>query len=73
MVELFDRGDVFERDDWTCGICHRAVEPDAPPFHPDSATVDHVVPLSQGGEHTMANVQCAHLRCNSAKQDAYAG
>jgi hypothetical protein len=70
VVELFDRLDVFERDDWTCGICHHLVDRDASPFHPDSPTVDHVVPLSQGGQHTLTNTQCAHLRCNSTKQDA---
>jgi 5-methylcytosine-specific restriction endonuclease McrA len=29
--------------------------------------VDHVVPLSKGGEHTMRNSRTAHLSCNSAK------
>lgn len=36
---------------------------------PMSASVDHIVPLSRGGEHSMANVQCAHLSCNSSKGD----
>lgn len=33
------------------------------------ATIDHVIPLSRGGEHLPANVQAACLRCNSAKHD----
>ncbi|GAA0738693.1 hypothetical protein GCM10010199_62020 [Dactylosporangium roseum] len=69
VVEVFDRLDVFERDEWTCRICHASVDRDASPFDPDSPTVDHVTPLSRGGEHSLANVQCAHLRCNSSKQD----
>lgn len=73
VVELFDRLEVFERDDWTCAICREPVDRDASPFHPDSPTVDHVVPLSRGGEHTLANAQCAHLRCNSIKSDAVDG
>lgn len=69
VIDLFDREQVFERDDWTCGICWLPVDRAADTFHPNSATVDHVVPLSRGGQHTLANVQCAHLRCNSMKQD----
>lgn len=34
-----------------------------------SASVDHIVPLSRGGEHSMNNVQCAHLSCNCSKSD----
>lgn len=70
IVDCFDRSEVFERDSWTCGICGEAVDQFASPFDPRSATVDHVVPLSRGGEHSLANAQCAHLGCNSAKQDA---
>lgn len=73
VVDLFDRDAVFERDTWTCGICREPVAKDASPFDPLSATVDHIVPLSRGGEHTLANAQCAHLRCNSIKRDALAG
>jgi 5-methylcytosine-specific restriction endonuclease McrA len=32
-----------------------------------SATLDHVVPISVGGEHTRENVRCAHLRCNARR------
>lgn len=35
--------------------------------NPLSASLDHVVPLAWGGEHTAANVQLAHLKCNVAK------
>jgi hypothetical protein len=69
VVELFDRETVFERDRWTCRICLEPVDRMADPLHPSSPTVDHIVPLSQGGPHTLANAQCACLGCNSAKQD----
>lgn len=32
-----------------------------------SVSLDHVVPLSQGGAHDPANVQLAHLTCNVRK------
>ena len=32
-----------------------------------SVSLDHVVPLSRGGSHTLGNVRCAHLICNIRK------
>lgn len=57
---------VFERDRWTCGICHEPVDPTI--RHPDrqSASLDHIVPLGLGGSHTWSNVRCAHMGCNSS-------
>lgn len=69
VIEVFDRITVFERDAWTCGVCSIPVDADVDALHPDSATVDHIVPLSRGGDHSLVNVQCAHLRCNSIKND----
>ncbi|AXH89421.1 HNH endonuclease [Micromonospora aurantiaca] len=69
VVEVFDRSEVFVRDQWTCQLCGLPVDVTASPFDPASPTVDHVVPLSRGGQHTLANAQCSHLGCNSAKSD----
>ncbi len=33
----------------------------------DARTVDHVVPLSRGGENRLRNKVLMHLRCNMAK------
>lgn len=60
QVESVSRLVVLERDDGICGICGGDVDPFA--FH-----VDHVVPLSRGGEHSYANVQVAHPQCNMRK------
>ncbi|MFJ4637603.1 HNH endonuclease [Streptomyces hygroscopicus] len=68
-AERFAPRDVYERDKWTCGLCRRPVDPGLAWPHPMSASVDHILPLSQGGSHTLANVQCAHLSCNSSKGD----
>lgn len=67
FVEDVDRAVVFARDDWTCQICMEPLDRDA--VHPEalSPTVDHVVPLARGGEHSYANVQAAHFRCNLLK------
>lgn len=62
--EPYQREDIYLRDRWRCGVCRRKVKPDLPWPHPMSATIDHVVPLSQGGGDTPANVRCTHLVCN---------
>lgn len=67
----------MERDSYICHICN---EPTLPEFthtlgtkhpHPLAPTLDHVIPVSRGGEHAMHNVKCAHYRCNLLKADRY--
>lgn len=70
VIEPFDRLTIFERDNWVCYLCSQPTDPDASPFCPSFPTVDHVVPLSQGGAHNRANARTACLHCNSSKQDA---
>ncbi len=69
VIEVFDRADVFARDGWRCYICRRECDPEANPFDSAAATVDHVVPLSRGGAHALANVRTCCLGCNSTKRD----
>ena len=35
-------------------------------------SLDHVIPLSKGGEHSMSNARLAHTYCNSIKSDQVA-
>lgn len=58
---------IYERDGWRCQLCHRKVNPKLEFPHPKSASLDHIVPMSQGGGHVKANVQLAHLSCNDLK------
>jgi hypothetical protein len=67
VVERFKHSDIFERDGWCCGLCGKAVNRGAVAPHPLSPTIDHIIPLSRGGDHTRANVQCAHFLCNARK------
>lgn len=64
---VIDRTSIFDRDRWTCGICELPVDPAAPFPEPGAATLDHIVPMSQGGGHVPENVQCAHFYCNTVK------
>lgn len=60
FVEHVDPLILLERDDGVCGICGRDVDP-------FNFQIDHVVPLSRGGEHSYANTQAAHASCNQRK------
>lgn len=67
-VEPVSRDAVLSRDDWRCGICGERIISAAEWPDPASPSIDHIVPLSKGGEHSMSNVQAAHYGCNSAKK-----
>lgn len=62
---------VFERDGWKCQLCGGSIDSAVAWPHPQSASVDHVLPLSRGGTHEPANCQAAHLACNQSKHDRY--
>lgn len=65
--ELIISRDIYERDGWKCGLCGRKVNPKLSWPDRRSASLDHIVPLSQGGHHVRTNVQLAHLGCNNSK------
>lgn len=69
VAERFDAIEMFERDGWTCALCGQLI--DTTLVFPDrmSATIDHVLPVSEGGQHTRKNVQAAHFTCNASKRD----
>lgn len=58
---------VFKRDGYRCQLCGEPTEGVYP--HPRSPSLDHIIPLSRGGEHTYANTQCACWICNVLKGD----
>lgn len=62
-------GEVFVRDGWRCWICQKHVDRTKKAPHPNSPTVDHVVPIYKGGTHSWGNVRCAHFGCNSYRGD----
>jgi len=66
-VDDIDREKVYVRDNGLCGICRAPIDLTLPPQHGDSFTIDHIKPLSAGGEHSYENVRAAHLRCNASE------
>ena len=66
-TDVFTSVEIFERDGWRCGICGEKVNKGIEYPHPKSASLDHIVPLAEGGEHSKANCQLAHFSCNARK------
>jgi 5-methylcytosine-specific restriction endonuclease McrA len=60
---------VIARDGHRCGICGRPVDASLRAPHPFCLSIDHVVPISAGGDDSLANLQVAHLLCNVVKGD----
>lgn len=57
---LVDYSTVLERDGYVCYLCEKCVEP-------DDVHMDHVIPLSKGGRHSIDNLRVTHSKCNLAK------
>ena len=68
-VQSLNPRTVFFRDGWVCQLCEGLVDESVLWPDPMSKSLDHVVPISLGGEHSMANTQLAHLRCNILKSN----
>ena len=61
------QADLLLRDGPTCSACKQHIDIDIPWPDPFSPSVDHTVPISKGGDHSMENCTIMHLRCNMAK------
>jgi hypothetical protein len=69
----YDREEIFSRDGWQCQFCRvllrrkwtynrKTLVP-----HPHNATIDHIKPMSKGGDDAEWNVQACCLACNVKK------
>ena len=61
---------IGERDNWTCYICEEVVNTNLPRTSRMGGTVDHVVPISRGGDDSLENLRLAHWICNIRKSDS---
>jgi 5-methylcytosine-specific restriction endonuclease McrA len=60
---------LLEMFEYICQICKGTIDPWVKHPSNDSATIEHVVPLSKGGLHVWSNVVPAHRGCNRSKGD----
>lgn len=70
IAERYTLADVASQYGWSCWICGaECLRPaaDVRRYHPDLASVDHLIPLSRKGPDVVANIRIAHLRCNVSR------
>lgn len=60
---------IYERDGWICQLCSEPVDPSVPVNTRWDATLDHIVPVSRGGDDSLGNLRLAHRRCNAVRGD----
>jgi hypothetical protein len=71
-VSYYTREHIFKRDGYDCYLCNRPVDLQANPVQGQPnwelyPHVEHVIPLSKGGDDTLDNVKIAHAICNINK------
>jgi 5-methylcytosine-specific restriction endonuclease McrA len=73
-VETVNPFKVFKRDGWRCQCCRKPTPRDKRgTYHPRAPELDHIVPVSKGGEHSYRNTQLLCRACNGAKSDTDGG
>jgi len=58
---------LYKRDQGACGICGRQVDMSKHYNSASYGSIDHIIPVTKGGQHQWDNVQLAHRQCNSEK------
>jgi 5-methylcytosine-specific restriction endonuclease McrA len=75
----FAKSMIYERDGYICQLCRKPVLQTVKynaadgKIHMRSPTIDHIIPLSKGGNHEPPNCQTACFECNSKKGNRRAG
>ena len=63
---------IYKRDGYRCQICGGKLAMGKSVPHPKAPTIDHIIPLAEGGTHEPANCQAAHFMCNATKSSGTA-
>ncbi len=75
----FAKSMIYERDGYTCQLCRNPVLQTVKynaadgKIHMRSPTIDHIIPMSKGGNHEPPNCQTACFECNSKKGNRRVG
>lgn len=65
--ETFTHEQVFDRDGWICQLCLTPINWTLSGRDPLAPALDHIVPISKGGTHSLDNVWASHFGCNARK------
>lgn len=63
----YTKQQIIDLYDGICQLCLGLVDKTVRPNHPNAPSVDHIIPVSKGGDNTFQNIQLAHYGCNSRK------
>ena len=71
-IGRYTETEVLERYGTVCHICNTEIDMNSPrgtgkPGWEKGLQIDHVIPLSKGGDHTIENVRPSHGHCNLTK------
>lgn len=58
---------LIERDGLSCSSCSVLIDQQIAWPDPMSLSIDHTLPISRGGQHSLENTTLMHLRCNISK------
>lgn len=73
-VQAVDPTSVFDRDGWQCQMCGcKTPRSKRGTYENKAPELDHIMPLSLGGEHSYRNTQCLCRGCNAIKSDVPMG
>lgn len=73
-IECVNPSKVFDRDGWKCQMCGISTPKKLRGTYKDNAPeLDHIIPISKGGEHSYLNTQCSCRKCNHSKADSVIG
>ena len=67
--EKINHTEVFDFWNWICNICESEIDRTCGRDDWMRVTLEHVIPLSKGGQHVWDNVRPAHWKCNMDKGD----
>ena len=67
QVESFTDKDIRMAHGDDCYLCGELINFKLKFPHPNSPSVDHIVPLARGGTHTLGNCAMTHWGCNNRK------
>lgn len=59
ILEDISPGVIFGRDEGICQLCKKPIL--------KGFSMDHIVSITKGGQHTWQNVQASHFPCNASK------
>jgi 5-methylcytosine-specific restriction endonuclease McrA len=64
---MYHLSEVGDRDGWRCHLCREPVDRTLSGLAPLGPTIDHLIPLIDGGPDTFENVSLAHRVCNCGR------